>query len=156
MARYDYNGLWHSGDIVFSKWGTLADTIQHLVDSSKAGLSSLDLGSILKTKIIPQLVALGKAKRIVRVRYGRHHVYYNVKPGIKEQQMRKRKALMGYPKEAERTLGKDKIILVLTTIVKHRTISFEDTMEILSSEGIPVNNKELTLLFKKYGFKKSI
>ena len=154
IAWYDHNGLWYFGDIVFSKWGTLEDTIQHLVDSSKAGLSSIDLESILKTKITPQLVALGNVKRIDRVRYGRHHVYYSVNRVVKERQMSERNALIGYPKEAKTMMGKDKTIRVLATIVKHQTISFENAMEILSSEGIFVTDNELIWVFEKYGLKK--
>lgn len=154
MAKYDQNGLWRSGDIVFSKWGTLDHTIQHLVDSSKAGLSSFDLESILNTKIVPQLVALRKAKRIVRMRYGRHLVYYCIDPVTKKSQMKKRSDLIGCPKEVERRMSKDKVIIILTTIVKYHAVSFDDAMEILSSEGIFVTDMELTWIFTKYRLKK--
>ena len=154
MVQYDQNGLWYSGEVVFSKWGTLEDTIQHLLDSSEAGLSSLDLGSILNTKIVPQLVALQKVQRIFKVRYGRHHVYYSSIPTIQKSQMEKRSDLVGSPKKVIRTMSKDKIIRTLTVIIKYHAVSFDETLAILSANGANVTDKELTWLFTKYGLKK--
>lgn len=152
-AKYEKNGLWIHEDIVFSKWGTLENTILHLIDTSDAGLYRSDLEEILKTKIIPQLGALKKAEKIVKVRYGRHHIYYSVNPDIKKKQMEKRDVLIEYP-EVKRTMSKDKIIQILSTIVKHQTITMKDTMQILSSEGISVTDIELTWIFKKCDLKK--
>ena len=152
-AKYDKNGLWMHEYIVFSKWGTLENTIQHLIDTSDAGLHSSDLEEILKTKITPQLSALKKNEKIVQVRYGRHHVYYSADPNIKEWQTGKRNIRIEYP-EAKITMSKEKIIQILSTILKYQTISMKDAVEILTSEGISVTEIELTWIFKKYDFKK--
>jgi hypothetical protein len=37
IPEFDKDGLWHFGDIGFSKYGTLMETISHLVNNSISG-----------------------------------------------------------------------------------------------------------------------
>lgn len=154
IAKYNRDGLWCCRGIVFSKWGTIKETIQHLIDSSEAGMSSSELSSFLKTKVTPQLVAAVKEKKIVRIRYGRHQIYYSTYLKKKQHQIEKRKMMIGEVKKPEPVISNKKIIQILVSIVKHRAVTQKQVREMLSSERITVNDKELRWIFTKYDIEK--
>lgn len=153
MVNYDSRGLWYYQEIVFSRLGTLKNTIQQLVDSSEMGLTTGELNSILKTRVTPQLVAFVKEKRIVRVRQGRHQVYYNANPAVRKRQNERRRAVES-PREGAITLGKEETIQILVAIVKHHAVTLTGVKTILSSQGIVANERALRWIFTKYEIEK--
>ena len=43
LVQFDADGLWHYGEIGFSKHGTLLDTITHLVGESESGMTNAEI-----------------------------------------------------------------------------------------------------------------
>jgi hypothetical protein len=72
---FDGNGLWAYGDVRFSKWGTLLETIVALVEASAHGLTRSELGTRLGTRVRNQLSGLCRAGRVRSFRVGRAAVY---------------------------------------------------------------------------------
>lgn len=154
MAEYDRSGLWSYEGIIFSKLRTIKETIQQLVNCSEAGLSTSELNSLLKTKVTPQLVSSVKERRVVRIRYGRHQVYYSTDLNVKRRQIERRIEMIDKSKKPEPFISNKRIIQILVLIVKHHAVTQKQVREILSSEGISVSDKELGWIFTKYEIEK--
>jgi len=84
VLRYDSNGLWRFNEIIFSKYGTLKETIRHFVESSEAGLSCYELNDILRLKhtnvIHNTLLDLADSNLLGRITFERGYVYISVDP----------------------------------------------------------------------------
>jgi hypothetical protein len=66
IANFDDNGLWRIDRILFSKFGTLLDTVEHLVCESQAGYTSIELRAILTLETKEQLMQLWVETRLSR------------------------------------------------------------------------------------------
>jgi len=153
MVKYDHKGLWFHQGIVFSRWGTLKNTIQHLVDDSEIGLTTGELNSILKTRVTPQLVVLVRERKVVRVRQGRHQVYYSANSTVRKRQNERREAAEGF-REDTIPVSKEEIIQILVAVVKHHAVTLTEANAILSSQGTVVNERAVRWVFRKYGIEK--
>ena len=69
VARFDSLGLWHCGDIGFSKHGTLFETVTHLVNNSEMGMTSSELHIESKTVVKHALLDLVEKNKLSRVKY---------------------------------------------------------------------------------------
>jgi hypothetical protein len=63
---FDSSGLWRVDSILFSKFGTLLDTVEHFVCQSEAGFTSAELREILLLEVKEQLTQLWVETRIYR------------------------------------------------------------------------------------------
>ena len=77
LAKFDLHGLWHYGDIHFSKMGTLKKTIIELLGKSKYGYTAKELQKLLKAFPHNVLLALFRDNQIVREQIGNNFVYFS-------------------------------------------------------------------------------
>lgn len=66
VPEFDSSGLWRVDSILFSKFGTLLDTVEHFVCQSEAGFTSAELREILLLEVKEQLMQLWVETRIYR------------------------------------------------------------------------------------------
>lgn len=91
IANFDDNGLWRIDRILFSKFGTLLDTVEHFVRESPAGYTSMELRAILLLETKEQLMQLWVETRLSRELFDGVFVYTSSDPARKKLQLLSRK-----------------------------------------------------------------
>lgn len=90
IPEFDKDGLWHYGDIGFSKYGTLMKTITHLVNTSKNGKTNSELEKQQRTYVQNTLLRLVQTKKIARKEQKGVYVYLSSDPEVGGKQMKRR------------------------------------------------------------------
>jgi hypothetical protein len=75
IAKYNQYGLWGIKSVLFSKYGTLKNTVDVLVSQSHTGYTASELNKILKIKVDDVLLELTKNKTINRKKIFGVYVY---------------------------------------------------------------------------------
>lgn len=91
IANFDEHGLWRINRILFSKYGTLLDTVEHLVCKSQAGYTSIELRTILALETKEQLKQLWVETRLSRESFDGIYVYTSSDPTRRKMQLLSRK-----------------------------------------------------------------
>ena len=88
IPKYNLNGLWRYKNIAFSKHGNLKKTIIHLVNSSEAGLTGKELGTILG--IPPQNFVhhFKNCPGICREKHDGVYIHFSDQPSRYQQQVK--------------------------------------------------------------------
>ena len=69
IARYNRYGLWFFNSVLFSKYGTLKNTLAMLISNSLKGYTSSELNKITQSKVDDALFELYKLKYVNRKKY---------------------------------------------------------------------------------------
>lgn len=88
-AKYTHDGIWSFNEIHFSKYGTLVNTIVHLVTHSEEGYLASELRSLLHVRVHNALAKLHASKRLTRERMAGEYLYLS--PGCNALQLDKRR-----------------------------------------------------------------
>lgn len=78
-ARFNNYGLWRHGSILFSKHGTLKNTLKVMIEESADGFTATELMKILKVKVDDSLYTLIKEKSVNRKKISGVFVYHSEK-----------------------------------------------------------------------------
>src|SRR5262249_55890461 len=89
IPEFDSDGLWHFGEVGFSKHGTLIETIFHLVNHSASGKTNSDLEKQHRVYVQNALLSLVKTKKIRREEQNGVYVYFSADPEIHRNQIEK-------------------------------------------------------------------
>jgi len=92
-AEYDKNGLWMFGDIRFSLYGTLSETLTDLVRKSRDGRFAGELRPIVQVAVQETLALLNRGGVLVREPFGVQYLY--VFPSRAGEQRRCRRSQVG-------------------------------------------------------------
>jgi arginine repressor len=76
-ARFNRQGIWLFNSVVFSKHGTLKNTLESLISSSSDGCTASELNKIVKCKTGDVLLELKKTKKIIRKKISGVYVYFS-------------------------------------------------------------------------------
>jgi len=98
IPHFDKDGLWFYGEVAFSRYGTLTQTINALIDHSEKGYTVVELQKLLGTKVHNQLSLLCRKKMLTRFYVGRNCVYTSVESKLQAFQEAKRKGQIKKPK----------------------------------------------------------
>lgn len=77
MANYDKQGLWEFGQIYFSRFGSLKNTIEALVCASEAGYPASELQQILKVRVHKPLFQLYSTSCLYREQIANTYLYFS-------------------------------------------------------------------------------
>lgn len=152
IPEFDNNGLWEHKGFYFSKWGTLKETIQHLVENSKAGLSAGELRQILQVDIYHHVTSCVEAKMVFRDVGWRFSIYFSMDTKRLEQLKERNRMFQMLPSQVP--VSKDKIIQVLVVALMHHVTSMEKIMPILESEGVRISKRRVRWIFDYYEIEK--
>ena len=86
IAKFNTDGIWSYNDIHFSKFGTLKNTMLHLVDTSRSGLTVSELSEKLKIKCYSTLNLFYKNGYFNRIHYKKDYVYLSKDNEIYQKQ----------------------------------------------------------------------
>ncbi len=152
IPHFNKKGLWKYQGAFFSKYGTLKNTVIHLVRISKSGLSNSELEEILEVNpnsYLPQCKELAGVKR---ERHRRKVVYFSSEEEVCRRQKQNRFPLQ--PTAAK--LPPDAIgIIVMVQLVKQPGSTPEQLSEMLRREGYEIGAKMIEHLFEHHGIKKN-
>jgi len=94
IPSFDQLGLWFYKSILFSSYGSLAETIRNLIEKSDAGYSALALKKLLKVTPNEVLLKLIKSKSIIRKKIDGNYIYFSSFKNERESQEQSRKRMV--------------------------------------------------------------
>jgi hypothetical protein len=151
IPQFNKYGLWRYQHALFSKHGTLKNTVVHLVRISPGGLSNAELQQILgvnPNSYLPQLKQLGGVRR---EKHKRQVVYFSSDP----EQYRRQQAKRFPPEPTALRLPPDAIsIIVLVHLIKHPSSTPAELSQMLGREGYDIEARIIENLFEHHGLKK--
>jgi len=152
IAQFDQNGLWQRGNIGFSKYGTLLNTLEHIVNHSNAGKTNSDLEEQFKTRVQNPLLTLVNAKKIGREKLiQKTYLYVSVDPETRKKQVTTR-----HSQGKKRPISDWTSIEILVEII--RLSSHSVTPAIVSNslhqKGSSISREEINQVFREYGLEK--
>lgn len=154
IPRFDDDGLWASGEILFSKHRTLRATVVHFVNAASAGQTPAELQGRLRVRVHDTLRDLLADKVIGRTALENLYVYVNSNRGKAQRQISARRRLLQQcPKNAPLP-NRNAIIDVLCTFIHHPREDPVTLATLLEGEGKRVSPFEIQAVFEKYGLGK--
>jgi len=127
VVRFDESGLWHYEKVSFSKYGNLKNTVVHLINASSSGLSGHEIGDLVRLRPRSFLHHFRNAAGIRREKTEGVYVYYSGEADKYREQVQTR--LEGLISAGD-VLSDADTIVVLTALIKHHGISFDDIMRL--------------------------
>lgn len=94
VPQFDDAGLWAHGGALFSKYGTLRETIVRLVQEAPAGQTHAELRDRLRLRVHDTLRELTEAGKIGRVEIERLYVYVSIEEEMARGQLARRTELL--------------------------------------------------------------
>ena len=85
-ARFNKYGIWRYNSVLFSKHGTLKNTLKVLVEDSSKGFTAHELNTLLKIKVEDCLNILTKEKSVTREKISGVYVYFSENSETKKRQ----------------------------------------------------------------------
>lgn len=146
IAQFDNNGLWHYGDIGFSKYGTLYDTIKHFVDSSEEGMTSSELQNQSRTVVKYALLDLIEKNKVSRSNQGKVYVYLSSDQIKAKEQLKRRQERLADSVDDETAL---RVLLVVYRLIDG-SVSPEQVANILKKEGSKISLEIVQRVFRYY------
>lgn len=152
MAKFDENGLWKYKGVFFSRYGTLKETVRHLVSNSPAGL---DVRQIAKLVGLPARSFMTQLKRIEGLRREKHEkrfVYYSDEQDVYRSQRAQR--IEESEKKSAKLPSDTEAISILVDRIKHPDSSFEQCAQRLHRRGRTVGISAVRALMEYHGIEK--
>jgi len=153
IPEFNKHGLWSYHGALFSKHGTLKNTVVHLVRLSAGGLSNAELEQILginPNSYLPQLKELGGVRR---EKHKRQVVYFS----SDGEQYQRQHANRFPPEPTALNLPPDAIaIIVLVHLIKHPSSTPGELSRRLGREGYDIDPGIIENLFDHHGLKKKL
>lgn len=152
VARFDQNGLWQCGDIGFSKYGTLLNTLVHIVNQSDAGQTNLELEEQFKTRVQNPLLRLVNTNKLGREKLiQKTYLYVSVDPKTRKKQL-----TMRNNHNKRRHVSDWTSIEILVEIIRLSSPSVTPGIvsNSLHKNGSSITREEVDQVFREYGLEK--
>ena len=155
VARFDQQGLWHYGDIGFSRHGSLRSTIVNLVEESDAGYSYGELKGYFVVRIENALRELTNEGLICREGERRSYLYVSSDKTRASQQRNERSSKY---ETSKASINLELIIEVLAESLRgsRLCVELEELTERLVKRGVNVSMRQVAQVLELYGVKKTL
>ena len=150
VARFDSLGLWHCGDIGFSKHGTLFETVTHLVNNSEMGMTSSELHIESKTVVKHTLLDLVEKNKLSRAKSMNVYVYLSSDLTKAKQQLKIRQDVVDVAIDDAVALR----VLLMAYRLIGSSISPEFVSDALRKEGSEISLTVVSYIFQQYELEK--
>lgn len=151
IPKFDKDGIWHYGDIGFSKHGTLMETIVHLINDSKNGKTNSELEKQQRIYVQNALLSLVKAKKIRREERNGVYVYFSSDSEIGSTQMRRHNEI-GSTKRLSDWIVAEILIEVLKSLTEKPCM--DEVITRLSNRGSLITREQVEQVFEENGLEK--
>ena len=147
IPTFDKNGIWKYGDIYFSKYGTLKNTVIVLASKSKKGMSHSELQEIIGLNPKYLMARFKELPGLIKERYKNYIIYYAGNSEKYELQKRNRFP----PEPAAGELPPDaQAIIILVELIHHPQMSTSELAAQLRGKGHAIETGNIAALFKKH------
>jgi hypothetical protein len=154
LAQFDAEGFWHYEDIGFSKYGTLLNTITHLVGESESGMTNAELQEDCRLVVKAALIDLVNKKKLRREKKQKVYVYTSANPQKSEKQLGMRDKLQVTQYSVDNATAL-RILLKAYQLVQG-TVSPEQVATALLKEGSKISVDVVRQVFDHYELKKTL
>lgn len=151
IPNFDSDGLWHFGDIGFSKHGTLMNTIVYLINHSKSGMTTSDLEKQQRIYVQNALLSLFKAKKISREQRDGIYVYFSADPETYCRQMERRNK-KGNRKRLPNWIVAEILIEIIRSLAGR--LDIDEIARRLSKRGSLITREQIEQVFEEHDLKK--
>lgn len=146
IPKFDKDGLWHYGEIGFSKYGTLKETIVHLVNTSENGKTSSELEKQQRIYVQNALLSLVKGENLTRKEVNGLYVYVSSDPEVSYRQIKIRTEVGSRKRLPDWIVGE---ILVETIRSFPGQAEVEEVVKRLSKRGSLITREQVTQVFEE-------
>jgi len=156
VANFDPQGLWFYEDVGFSRFGSLKETVIHLVDQSVAGKTHDELEKQLRLRVHNTLLDLVRSGKITREAFEGVFVYLTLRTdGAQQQRLRRRE---GAVDSAQDLLPDGLVIEVLTEIIRGNQVQIDQSaiLSRLAERGVRITVLQLEQLCIRLDLKKTL
>ena len=117
---FNEDGIWEWHGKLFSRFGTLRDTVKHMVDEAQAGQTHAELQSRVRLRVQDTLHDLLNDAEIARERFNHVYVYLSTDTDTAQAQMRGRRELLSASQDPLQTAPDPQVVIkVLMGFIEH-------------------------------------
>lgn len=155
VPRFDEDGLWAHGGVLFSRDRTLRQTVVRMVGAAPAGHTHPELQARLRLRVHDTLLDLVEARQVSRVVQGRLFLYVSADRERASTQVARRvkRGQEAAPPAQERDLDPAEVIEVLAEVI-HGTVVRLEAREVavrLVARGVTVTAAQVDQVFQRHG-----
>jgi hypothetical protein len=151
IPEFDKDGLWHYGDVGFSKYGTLMETIVHLVNDSKNGKTNSELEKQHHVYVQNALLGLVKVKKIRREEQNGVYVYFSPDPEISSRQMKRRNEIRSTKRLPDWIIAE--ILIEVIKFLREKP-QIDEVVTRLSNRGSLITREQVKQVFEENDLEK--
>lgn len=150
VPKFNENGLWHYKDILFSKYGTLKQTVISLINISEKGLTSVEIEDTVKISSRTFLSNLHKKVNLNREKINGRYVYFSTNKNVYKKQKEK---LLEYDLNSKKIKlsSFEEAINILVEKIKNPELDIKELSELLKKKGIIILPERIKK-FRKVSF----
>jgi DNA-binding transcriptional regulator YhcF (GntR family) len=152
VAAFDSRGLWIWNDARFSEHGTLKQTAQRFIEAAERGLTHEELTEVLGVRVQNTLLDLVEEGVVARKKLGPTFVYVNVKPSVRQRQVRERSIFLEEHRKARPSIRQ--VIAVLVELIRDPKVCPKDMVVRCRQAGITVSEEIVAAVFETYDLDK--
>ena len=152
VPRFDENGLWWFKGAYFSKFGTLKNTVVHLVGASSAGLTGDQIGELVGLRPRSFLHHFRDAKGIHREKHQGVYVYFSDECARYEVQRNARLEAIAKSED----LNDADAVVVLVALINHTDVELETLALLPEVRTKGISAAAIESLLERHGLKKTL
>ena len=155
-ARFDKNGFWFFQDIGFSQYGTLKETLVHMISHSQVGMTHKELRTLCRIEVQKPMTDLVNTNTVTRqLLPSRIYVYVSADKSQAEEQFQRRLAICD--RTVEMTLPPESVTIeILVEVIQHpkRTLDEKVLGPLLRKRGLAIKDDEIAYVLMYHDIKK--
>ncbi len=152
IPKFDSRGLWKYKGVFFSRYGSLENTVTHLVRNSQMGLNASEIGKIVDLLPRSFVSHFQKVPGLIREKHEDIFVYFSDESDVYQRQ-KNRRHQTGKEKELQLPPDAD-AILILADRLKNPKSSIEDSAKRLRRKGMNIITSAIYNLLDYHGIEK--
>lgn len=133
VVRFDGNGIWSHGDVLFSRHGNLRNSFAALVRKSNSGLSGSEAGRILRLNPQSFVSHFRSDPRSRREKIGGRYVYFSANPEEYERQKHSRLTL-----EVGTSIMDAEAVFLLVEMIRRPSATLSEVLAALEGQGVQI------------------
>jgi len=150
IPRFDENGIWKYQRILFSKYGTLTQTISQLIRRSETGLSAKQIAQVVE--VASNSSVFSRLQSVPGIRRERHQGRFVYFSGERYQEQ---KSALYQPQQA-RLPSDAEAVMILVQYIKHPRSSIEELSEIVTEQGRSIDRPVIHRFLEHHDLLKKI
>jgi len=157
IPSFDKNGLWqYRNKVLFSKYGTLKETIRILVTDSESGYSHSELVQLLRVRIQNTLNELISTKILNRELIQGLFVYLDGNAACAQVQLCHRDKILRETRRREPPVDRNTVIEILVTLLREETWDPKVIARTVRAQGVYTTREGVLSVLQHYGLKKKL